>query len=598
MGKTRVIAETGAGQHGVATATAAALFGLECTVYMGKVDTERQALNVARMRLLGAEVIAVESGTQTLKDAMNEAMRDWVASVDHTHYLIGTVAGPHPFPLLVREFQRIISTEARAQVLDRYGRLPDAVAACVGGGSNALGIFADFIPDAEVAPARLRGRRRRGRRPAGTPPRISAGSVGVLHGMRTFVLQDSDGQTKDSHSISAGLDYPGVGPEHSWLASTGRATYEPVTDAEAMEAFALLTQTEGILPAIESAHGLAGALRLGRALQPPADGEPSIILVNLSGRGDKDVDTAIQWFNVDTRGTGSESGRPVGTNLSADPRARPVAGRERTGQHHRGPAVSAPSAAEVTFDRGRTGDVFAATRAQGRGALVGFLHVGYPDVPDLARRAARADRRGGERGGRPRRGRPAVQRPDDGRRHDPAAGLTFSHPVPLDMRIDPRLRENAADLVNSLPETDLANVLYELAQERYSRRIARKIVEARRISPIKTTERLAELVRSAIPARAGGREKIDPATRTFLALRMKVNRELENLARPAGAGATASGAGRTTGGHQLPVDGRPDGEAGVSVGGADRASSRSSRRSPSPPPTTKSPPTPDPARRS
>ena len=318
MGKTRVIAETGAGQHGVATATAAALFGLECTVYMGKVDTERQALNVARMRLLGAEVIAVESGTQTLKDAMNEAMRDWVASVDDTHYLIGTVAGPHPFPLLVREFQRIISTEARAQVLDRYGRLPDAVAACVGGGSNALGIFADFIPDADVA---LHGYEAGGDgvstgRHAAT---ISAGSVGVLHGMRTFVLQDDDGQTKDSHSISAGLDYPGVGPEHSWLAATGRATYEPVTDAEAMEAFQLLTQTEGILPAIESAHGLAGALRLGRSLPPRADGQPAIILVNLSGRGDKDVDTAIQWFNVDTRGTGSESGRPVGTNLSADP---------------------------------------------------------------------------------------------------------------------------------------------------------------------------------------------------------------------------------------------------------------------------------------
>jgi len=315
MGKTRVIAETGAGQHGVATATAAALFGLECTVYMGKVDTERQALNVARMRLLGAEVVAVESGSQTLKDAMNEAMRDWVASVDHTHYLIGTVAGPHPFPLLVREFQRVISTEARAQVLDRYGRLPDAIAACVGGGSNALGIFADFIPDADVA---LYGFEAGGDgvetgRHAAT---ISAGEVGVLHGMRTFVLQDEDGQTKESHSISAGLDYPGVGPEHSFLAATGRAHYEPVTDAEAMEAFQLLSRTEGIVPAIESAHGLAGALKLGRRLPPRADGEPNLILVNLSGRGDKDVDTAIQWFEIDTRGTGSESGRPVGTNLS------------------------------------------------------------------------------------------------------------------------------------------------------------------------------------------------------------------------------------------------------------------------------------------
>src|SRR3954463_3540748 len=263
MGKTRVIAETGAGQHGVATATAAALFGLDCTIYMGKVDTERQALNVARMQLLGAEVIAVESGTQTLKDAMNEAMRDWVASVDRTHYLIGTVAGPHPFPLLVREFQRVISTEARAQVLQRYGRLPDAVAACVGGGSNALGIFADFLPDAEVGLYGFEaggGGVETGRHAA----TISSGEVGVLHGMRTFVLQDEDGQTRESHSISAGLDYPGVGPEHSWLGHTGRAHYEPVTDAEAMEAFRLLTRTEGILPAIESAHALAGAVKLGR----------------------------------------------------------------------------------------------------------------------------------------------------------------------------------------------------------------------------------------------------------------------------------------------------------------------------------------------
>jgi tryptophan synthase beta chain len=303
MGKTRVIAETGAGQHGVATATAAALFGLDCTVYMGKVDTERQALNVARMRLLGAEVIAVESGTQTLKDAMNDAMRDWVASVDTTHYLIGSVAGPHPFPMLVREFQRVISTEARAQVLTRYGRLPDAVAACVGGGSNALGIFADFIPDAEVG---LYGFEAGGEgiasgRHAAT---ISAGDVGVLHGMRTFVLQDEDGQTRDSHSISAGLDYPGVGPEHSWLAATGRASYEPITDAEAMDAFALLSRTEGIVPAIESSHALAGALKLGHRLGASNE-EPPIILVNLSGRGDKDVDTAIRWFDIDTSGVPS-----------------------------------------------------------------------------------------------------------------------------------------------------------------------------------------------------------------------------------------------------------------------------------------------------
>ncbi len=316
MGKSRVIAETGAGQHGVATATAAALFGLDCRVYMGKVDTERQALNVARMRLLGAEVVAVESGTQTLKDAMNEAMRDWVASVDVTHYLIGSVAGPHPFPKLVREFQRVISTEARAQLLDRYGRLPDAVAACVGGGSNALGIFADFLDDPEV---RLHGFEAGGEgletgRHAAT---ISAGSIGVLHGMRTFVLQDEDGQTKDSHSISAGLDYPGVGPEHSWLAEVGRAKYSPVTDAEAMEAFRLLAQTEGIVPAIESAHALAGALTLGAQLPARADGQPPLILVNLSGRGDKDVDTAIKWFGIDTTGTDSTELEPGGPSTGA-----------------------------------------------------------------------------------------------------------------------------------------------------------------------------------------------------------------------------------------------------------------------------------------
>jgi tryptophan synthase beta chain len=311
MGKSRLIAETGAGQHGVATATAAALFGMDCTIYMGKVDTERQALNVARMRLLGAEVIAVESGSRTLKDAMNDAMRDWVASVDYTHYLIGSVAGPHPFPMLVREFQRVISREARQQVMDRYGRLPDVVAACVGGGSNALGIFADFLPDRDVA---LYGFEAGGEgvetgRHAAT---ISAGEVGVLHGMRTFVLQDADGQTKESHSISAGLDYPGVGPEHAYLASIGRAHYEPITDTEAMQAFALLSRTEGIVPAIESAHALAGALKLAERLPARADGRQLLILVNLSGRGDKDVDTAIKWLDLDTRGRGSESGRPTG----------------------------------------------------------------------------------------------------------------------------------------------------------------------------------------------------------------------------------------------------------------------------------------------
>ncbi len=297
MGKTRVIAETGAGQHGVATATAAALLGLECKVFMGKVDTDRQALNVARMQLLGAEVVAVANGSGTLKDAMNEAMRDWVATVDDTHYLIGTVAGPHPFPRMVKEFQRVISTEAREQVLQRYGRLPDAVAACVGGGSNAMGMFADFIDDPEVA---LYGFEAGG---SGIETglhasSITGGSVGVLHGMRTYVLQDEDGQTMESHSISAGLDYPGVGPEHSYLAATGRAHYEPVTDAEAMDAFKLVTRTEGIMPAIESAHGVAGALRLGRRLADEQPDARPLIIVCLSGRGDKDVPTALDHFGL------------------------------------------------------------------------------------------------------------------------------------------------------------------------------------------------------------------------------------------------------------------------------------------------------------
>ena len=297
MGKTRLIAETGAGQHGVATATAAALFGLECTVYMGEVDTERQALNVARMQLLGAEVYAVAAGSRTLKDAMNEAMRDWVTNVDTTHYLIGTVGGPHPFPYLVRELQRVISTEARQQMLDDHGALPDYVAACVGGGSNAIGMFADFIADESV---KLFGFEAEGDgistgRHAAT---ISAGSPGVLHGARTFVLQDEDGQTIESHSISAGLDYPGVGPEHAYLAQTGRATYEPVTDDEAMEAFRLLTRTEGIIPAIESAHALAGAMRLGRRLAEQDPAARPTILVCLSGRGDKDVATAFEYFGL------------------------------------------------------------------------------------------------------------------------------------------------------------------------------------------------------------------------------------------------------------------------------------------------------------
>jgi len=292
MGKTRVISETGAGQHGVATATAAALLGLECVVYMGAEDTRRQALNVARMRLLGAEVIAVEAGSQTLKDAINEAMRDWVTNVDRTHYILGTVTGPHPFPAMVRDFQRIIGDEARQQVLDLTGALPDAVVACVGGGSNAMGIFTAFLDDPAV---RLYGFEAggegidSGRHAA----RMAGGSPGVLHGTRTYVLQDEMGQTLPSHSISAGLDYPGVGPQHAYLHDTGRATYAPITDTEAMDAFALLCRTEGIIPAIESAHALAGAMQVGRELGPEAT-----LLVNLSGRGDKDVDTAAKWFDV------------------------------------------------------------------------------------------------------------------------------------------------------------------------------------------------------------------------------------------------------------------------------------------------------------
>ena len=292
MGKRRVIAETGAGQHGVATATAAALLDLECVVYMGEEDTRRQALNVARMRLLGAEVIPVTAGSRTLKDAINEAMRDWVTNVDHTHYLLGTVAGPHPFPTMVRDFHRVIGVEARQQVLDLVGRLPDVVCACVGGGSNAIGIFHAFLDDADVALLGLEAGGdgvETGRHASS----ITGGLPGVLHGTRTFVLQDEDGQTIESHSISAGLDYPGVGPEHAWLHETGRASYEPVTDAEAMDAFKLLCRTEGIIPAIESAHALAGALRAGQRLGP--DG---IVLVNLSGRGDKDVDTAAKWFGL------------------------------------------------------------------------------------------------------------------------------------------------------------------------------------------------------------------------------------------------------------------------------------------------------------
>jgi tryptophan synthase beta chain len=291
-GKKRVIAETGAGQHGVASATAAALMGLQCVVYMGEEDTKRQSLNVARMKLLGAEVIPVTTGSKTLKDAINEAMRDWVTNVETTNYLFGTVAGPHPFPTMVRDFQKIIGEEARAQVLELTGKLPDAVLACVGGGSNAIGIFYDFIKDKDV---RLIGLEAGGDgvetgRHAAT---ITGGTPGVLHGARSYLLQDENGQTVESHSISAGLDYPGVGPEHAYLSDIGRAEYRAITDAEAMYAFSLLCKTEGIIPAIETAHALAGALQVGREL-----GKDATLLINLSGRGDKDVVTAAEYFGI------------------------------------------------------------------------------------------------------------------------------------------------------------------------------------------------------------------------------------------------------------------------------------------------------------
>ncbi len=293
MGKKRIIAETGAGQHGVASATAAALMGLECVVYMGEEDTKRQSLNVARMKLLGAEVVPVTSGSRTLKDAINEAMRDWVTNVETTHYLLGTVAGPHPFPTMVRDFHRIIGVEAREQVVELTGKLPDAVLACVGGGSNAIGIFHPFIDDVDVALIGLEagGDGVSTGRHAAT---ITGGTPGVLHGTRSYVLQDENGQTVESHSISAGLDYPGVGPEHAYLHDIGRAQYRAITDAQAMEAFALLCRTEGIIPAIETAHALAGALQIGKELGPN-----STLLINLSGRGDKDVATAAAYFGIE-----------------------------------------------------------------------------------------------------------------------------------------------------------------------------------------------------------------------------------------------------------------------------------------------------------
>jgi tryptophan synthase beta chain len=292
MGKARVIAETGAGQHGVATATAAALFGFECTVYMGEEDTRRQALNVARMRLLGAEVIPVTTGTQTLKDATNEAFRDWVANVETTHYAIGSVVGPHPFPMLVRDFQRIIGVEARGQILERIGRLPDAAIACVGGGSNAMGLFHRFItdPDVQLIGCEAGGDGIETGRHAAP---LTVGSPGVLHGARSYLMQDDDGQTLDTHSISAGLDYPGVGPEHAWLRDEHRAVYRGVTDTDAMAALELLARTEGILCAIESAHAFAGAQQWAAE-----NGPDKVIVISCSGRGDKDVDTAARWFTL------------------------------------------------------------------------------------------------------------------------------------------------------------------------------------------------------------------------------------------------------------------------------------------------------------
>ncbi|MFT4147464.1 MAG: tryptophan synthase subunit beta [Micrococcaceae bacterium] len=291
MGKTRLIAETGAGQHGVATATAAALFDMDCVVYMGYQDTQRQALNVARMQMLGAKVVAVAHGSQTLKDAINEALRDWVAHVDTTHYLLGTVAGPHPFPEMVRDFHSVIGTEAKEQLQEITGQLPTAVAACVGGGSNAIGIFHAFLDDENV---KLYGFEAAGKgihtdQHAAT---LNKGSVGVLHGAKSYMLQDDDGQTIESHSISAGLDYPGIGPEHSYLKELKRVEYQAITDDEAMDAFLTLCRTEGIIPAIESSHALAGALEIAATMN-----KDDIVLVNLSGRGDKDVATAAQYFH-------------------------------------------------------------------------------------------------------------------------------------------------------------------------------------------------------------------------------------------------------------------------------------------------------------
>ena len=295
MGKTRIIAETGAGQHGVATATVAALFNIPCTIFMGALDVERQQPNVFRMKLLGAEVRAVESGTRTLKDAMNEALRDWVANVHDTFYIIGTVAGPHPYPELVRDFQSVIGKETREQIMEAEGRLPDMLVAAVGGGSNAIGLFHPFLddPDVEIVGVEAAGRGIElgdGHHAAS----IAGGAPGVLHGNKTFLLQDEDGQITDAHSISAGLDYPGIGPEHAWLHESGRARYISVTDDEALEAFQKLCRLEGIIPALESAHALAALEKLA-----PEMGKDKIIVVNLSGRGDKDIFTVAKALGVE-----------------------------------------------------------------------------------------------------------------------------------------------------------------------------------------------------------------------------------------------------------------------------------------------------------
>lgn len=293
MGKPRIIAETGAGQHGVASATVAARLGLQCDVYMGAEDIERQSLNVYRMKLLGANVIPVHSGSKTLKDALNEAMRDWVTNVDNTHYIIGTVAGPHPFPTLVRDFASVIGQEARAQILEMEGRLPDVAVACVGGGSNAMGLFYPFIDDIDVDLVGVEAAGRGLETGAHAAP-LNDGKVGVLHGNRTYLMADDDGQILQTHSISAGLDYPGVGPEHSHLKDIGRARYESATDDETMAAFRLLNRTEGILAALESSHAIAWA-----AANAPAMGEDKIMLVNLSGRGDKDINTVAKIDHIE-----------------------------------------------------------------------------------------------------------------------------------------------------------------------------------------------------------------------------------------------------------------------------------------------------------